>query len=80
MLIDQNAHSNVYHSRHGCGAANRNASLEKDQLIDCNVFKSHWKPRSMRDRWQPIWTLIQQAFIIQGVMKNSYALTKQGIN
>lgn len=74
------AHSNIYYSWNGCRAANHNASLEKDKLIDCNAFKSHRKAHRMRDRWQPIWTLILQVFIIQGLMKNSYALTKQSIN
>lgn len=79
-IIDQKAHSNIYHSWNGCRAANRNASLQKDKLIVCNAFKSHWKPHIGEIGGEPILTLIQQLFIIQWVMKNSYALTKRGIN
>lgn len=49
---DDRSNSHIYHSWNGCRAANRNASLQKDKLIVCNAFKSHWKPHSMRDRWQ----------------------------
>lgn len=51
-IIDQKAHSNIYHSWNGYKAANRDACLQKDKLIVCNAFKSHWKPHSMRERWQ----------------------------
>lgn len=44
----------------------------------------HLSPNGNPTVWEiggkPIWTLIRQLFIIQLVMKNSYALTKQGIN
>lgn len=51
-ITDEKAHRSVHHSGNGGREANRNVTFQKDKLIVYDAFKSQWKPRRMRDRWQ----------------------------